>query len=149
MIDVNNIQWDRDDPNIVPSTESEGRLQPIAAKVLMKILCGARLARFDLLRAVCHLACHVTRWSSTCDRRLHRLVCYIHSTKHYKMFGWVGDSVPNLEPHMFAEADFAGCTATQRSTSGVHACIRGPATCFPIAGCGKRQRCPIQLPRPK
>ena len=30
-----------------------GVLQPIAAKVLMKVLYGARMARFDLLRAVC------------------------------------------------------------------------------------------------
>eukprot|EP00975_Prorocentrum_lima_P026488 5569412-Prorocentrum_lima.AAC.1 len=29
-----------------------GQLQPIAARVLMKILYGARMARFDLLRAV-------------------------------------------------------------------------------------------------
>ncbi len=32
-----------------------GALQPIAAKVLMKILYAARMARFDLLRAVCRL----------------------------------------------------------------------------------------------
>ena len=39
-----------------PPAPDEGRLQPIAAKVLMKILYAARLCRFDLLRAVSHLA---------------------------------------------------------------------------------------------
>ena len=107
----------------------------------MKILYGARLARFDLLRAVCHLACHITRWTSTCDRRLHRLVCYINSTKHFRMTGWVGDDIKHVQPHLFADADFGGCTLTHRSTSGVHLCIRGPATCFPIAGSSKRQSC--------
>ena len=35
-----------------------GRLAPVAAKILMKILYGARCARLDLLRAVSHLACY-------------------------------------------------------------------------------------------
>ena len=44
---------------------------------LMKILYGARNARPDILKAVTHLACFFTKWTSQCDRRLHRLVCYI------------------------------------------------------------------------
>ena len=59
-----------------PPSPDEGRLQPIAAKVLMTILYAARLCRFDLPRAVCHLAPFVTKWTSECDRKLHRLVCY-------------------------------------------------------------------------
>merc|ERR1712004_273133 len=46
-----------------------------------------------------------------------------------------------LQPHLFADADFAGCTDTQRSTSGLHLAIRGPNSCFPIAGVSKRQTC--------
>ena len=57
-----------------------GRLAPVAARILMKILYGARTARLDLLRVVSHLACYLTRWTSECDRKLHRLVCYIQST---------------------------------------------------------------------
>ena len=37
-----------------------GRLQPIAASILMEILYAARMARFDLLRATCKLACYTT-----------------------------------------------------------------------------------------
>ena len=122
-------------------SEDNGRLQPIAAKVLMKILYAARLCRFDLLRAVCHLATFVSKWTSECDRKLHRLVCYIHSTKHLRMIGWVGDPLAAVQPHLFADADFGGCTATQRSTSGYHLAIRGPSTCFPITGVSKRQSC--------
>ena len=135
--------WDNVDPN-APTAESPvegGRLQPIAAKVLMKILYGARMARFDLLRAVCHLACHITRWSSDCDRRLHRLICYIHSSYKHRMVGWIGDKPSELKPHLYADADFAGCTATQRSTSGAHLCVRGPNSCFPIAALSNRQGC--------
>ena len=41
-----------------------GELQGIASKVLMKILYGARMGRYDLLRATCALAAKVTKWSS-------------------------------------------------------------------------------------
>ena len=47
--------------------EQEGQLAGIVAKVLMKILYGARMHRIDLLRAVCHLAHYLTRWDSACD----------------------------------------------------------------------------------
>eukprot|EP00972_Heterocapsa_arctica_P016390 2417241-Heterocapsa_arctica.AAC.1 len=36
--------------------DARGALQPIASSVLMKVLCAARLARFDLLKAVANLA---------------------------------------------------------------------------------------------
>ena len=52
-------------------------LQPIACKVLMKILYGARLARFDLLRPIAALASKITKWDTVCDRMLHRLVSCI------------------------------------------------------------------------
>ena len=64
-----------------------GILQPLAAKVLMKILYGARMARLDMLRAVCNLACFVTRWTTDCDAKLHRLVHYIACTKHPDRLG--------------------------------------------------------------
>ncbi len=127
--------------SLPPVGTDVGCLQPIAAKVLMKIIYAARLARFDLLRAVCHLATFVTKWTSECDRKLHRLVCYINSSKHLRMIGWVGDGLTVVQPHLYADADFAGCVATQRSTSGYHFAIRGPHTCFPIAGVSKRQGC--------
>ena len=107
----------------------------------MKMLYAARLCRFDLLRAVCHLATFVTKWTSECDRKLHRLVCYIHSSKHLRMIGWVGDKLDALQPHLFADADVAGCTASQKSTSGYHFTVRGPHSCFPMTGVSKRQTC--------
>ena len=44
---------------------ASGVLQPIASKVLMKILYAARMCRFDLLRATCALASLVTKWDVT------------------------------------------------------------------------------------
>ena len=116
-------------------------LQPYAAKVLMKVLYAARYARFDLLRAICHLAQYITKWDEHCDKRLYRLMCYIHSTYHYRMTGWVGDEAKNISPHLFADADFAGDSKNSRSTSGVHLSLLGPNTVYPIAGQCKKQGC--------
>ena len=74
-----------DDPE--PPTKS-GVLQPIAAKVLMKILYGARMARYDLLRAVCHAASCITKWTEQQYMDLFRLICFIKSTSHYRMTAW-------------------------------------------------------------
>ena len=62
------------------SSAKKGVLQPIAASILMKVLYAARLARFDLLKAVGNLASKITKWDRTCDRQLHRLVSSIDST---------------------------------------------------------------------
>ena len=73
-------------------------LKPYAAKVLMKVLYAARYARLDLLRAVCYLAKYITKWDEQCDKRLYRLMCYIHSTYHLRQTGWIGDGVEELTP---------------------------------------------------
>ena len=93
-----------------PPSPDTGRLQPITAKVPTQVFYAARLCHFDLLRAVCHLATSVTKWTSECDRKLHRLVRYIRSPRHLRMIGWVGDKLDALRPHLFADDDFAGCT---------------------------------------
>ena len=41
----------------------QGRLASVAASVLMKVMYAARMARFDLLRAVQGLAKYLTKWT--------------------------------------------------------------------------------------
>ena len=118
---------------------SGGQLQPIAARVLMKVLYAARVCRFDLLRAVCALAQMITKWDDKCDRRLHKLMCYIASTTSRQLVGFVGDEMAAVKPHLFADADLAGCPESQKSTSGVYYCVMGPRTRFPISAVSKRQ----------
>jgi hypothetical protein len=118
-----------------------GQLADAAASVLMKILYAARMARFDLLRPVQGLAKSFTKWKPRHDEELYKLVCYIHTTKHKKTIGWVGDDLSEVQPHLFSDSDFAGMEGTQKSTSGVHLCLRGPNTSFPLSGQSKRQGC--------
>ena len=54
---------------------------------------------------------------------------------------WIADNVGSLQPTLYADADFAGCILTQRSTTGVYLVIRGAGTCWPILGISKRQGC--------
>ena len=57
------------------------------------------------------------------------------------MTGWVGDKFSNLTLSLFADADFAGCAQSLRSTSGSHMHIQGNHTRFPLSGGSKRQGC--------
>ena len=122
-------------------TLSRGNLAPHAASVLMKLLYAARIARFDLLRSINALARNVTKWTKDDDARLHHLMCYVNSTLYLKMIGWVGDKVEDLSLGLFADADFAGCAQSLRSTSGSHLQVQGKFTRFPLAGGSKRQGC--------
>ena len=108
------------------SDSKEGLFAPIACKVVMEILYGARPARFDLLRSIAALASKITKWDTVCDRMLHRLVCYINPPLAYKLKGHIGDSSENLYLTLYSDADFAGCLHIAKSTSGVLIAPTGP-----------------------
>ena len=103
-----------------------GVLANVACAVLMKILYGARMARWDLLKVVAMLAQRVSKWNRSCDKALHRLVCYIDSTSDHMLEGWVGDKAQDLELKLWADADFAGDRPSFRSTSGFILALAGP-----------------------
>ena len=125
----------------MPKEEPNGKLKSIASKVLMKVLYAARMGRFDLLRPCNHLARYVTKWSTTCDRRLHRLMCYIHHSLQIKCVGWIGDSMDDLQIQIYSDADFASDKEDRISTTGVFMCLRGPNSFFPLACLSKKQGC--------
>eukprot|EP00959_Pyramimonas_sp_CCMP1952_P378337 7925491-Pyramimonas_sp.AAC.1 len=54
---------------------SSGARQPIAAKVLVKVLYDARMTTCDLLRAACALASCVAKWTEQQDIELLRFTC--------------------------------------------------------------------------
>ena len=128
-------------PELARKEPVRGHLAPHAASVLMKLLYGARIARFDLLRQVNRLARNVHRWSDSDDRGLHHVMCYVHHTKHWRMVGWVGDPMVDVHLALYADADFAGCVESLRSTSGGQLNLQGSNTRFPLSGSSKRQSC--------
>ena len=117
----------------------EGKLKGIAAKVIMKILYGARMARYDLLHPCQELACRITKWTPNCDKRLFRIICYIHQHSDLCMFGWVGDHQKDLRLWLYTDADFASDKSDSKSVSGVFCALTGPTTNFPVCALSKKQ----------
>ena len=106
----------------------------------MKILYAARLARYDLLKAINSLAARLTRWTRRCDKQLERLMSYVHaSASTMKMEGYIGDDPKDLRLQLFADADFASDLATRKSTSGLFLALAGPHSFFPLTAAGKKQ----------
>ena len=110
-----------------------------AARVLMKILYAARMAWFDLLKAVCSLATSVCRWRPQDGDRLKVIMRYISRTKDLRQVGWCGDLTAALTLSAFADADFAGDMDTSKSTSGGCMLISGPHTSFMLSAVSKKQ----------
>jgi hypothetical protein len=104
----------------------------------MKVMYAARMARPDLLRPVQALARFMTKWTRQQDLELHKLMCYIHTTKSWKTVGWIGDEIKNISTVIYSDADWAG-SSDKFSTSGSFCCLKGLNTFFPPAARSKRQ----------
>ena len=108
-----------DDHDIPPEDfEAKGELSAQAAKIVLKALYMARMSRLDCLWTVNVLARDVTRWTRACDKRLHRLISYLHHTKDWMQTCFVGDSALDCRLALFADASFAGDLTDSKSTSG-------------------------------
>ena len=129
-----------DDHLIAPEDNiTKGRLASVCSKCVLKVLYFARYLRPDCLYATNILARLVTKWTVACDKRLHRLICYIHQTVDYTMTCHVGDDFHECEIAMFADAGFAGDLQDSKSTSGGLIAILGKHTFVPLIWMCKKQ----------
>ena len=81
-----------DDHTFAPEELTEkGKLSEISARVVLKCLYLASVGRPELLWTVNLLARQVTKWTKACDRRMERLISYIHHTKYHSHLNFVGD----------------------------------------------------------
>ena len=99
------------------------------------------MARFDLLKAVANLAKNITKWNANCDKRLHRLICYVNYSLDLRLKGHIGDSFDKLALSCYSDADFAGDKESSKSTTGIFMALPGPNTFFPLSGVSKKQTC--------
>ncbi|CAE7035956.1 TY5A [Symbiodinium natans] len=126
--------------SLVPSDdEVTGELAPNACKILMKALWLGRLARPDIIKPIGDLATRVQSWTRNNDKQLHRLICYINSTKTHRLVGTVQDNPGELHLALYVDADFAGEKVDAKSTSGGYLVLKGPNSFFPLAWVCKRQ----------
>ena len=63
-----------------------------AHTLFFKCLYLARIGRPDILWSVNELARAVTKWTKACDKRLNRLISYIHHTCECKQYCHVGNT---------------------------------------------------------
>lgn len=96
-----------------------GKWGPQAASFLMKPLYAARVARPDIFVPIQQLASEITRWSAECDRRLHRLYCYMFSSMNMSLNGKLHYNDARFVLRFWPDADLCGNPFTARSTSGM------------------------------
>ena len=99
----------------------------------------ARTGRLDILWSVNKLARSITKWTKACDKRLNRLISYIHHTCEYKQHCHVGNTAKQCRLGLFQESDFAGDLEDSKSTSGGTLCVFGSHTFVPISWMCKKQ----------
>ena len=97
---------------------SVGELTKVCSQIVLKCLYLARIGRPDILWSVNKLARAVTKWTRACDKRLARLISYIHHTCDYKQCCHVGNTAKQCRLGLFQDSDFAGDLEDSKSTSG-------------------------------
>ena len=78
------------DPSFTKQTESVGERSTVCSQIVLKCLYLTRIGRPDILWSVNRLARAVTKWTQACDRRLARLMSYIHHTSESRQYCSVG-----------------------------------------------------------
>ena len=94
--------------------KSVGELSKVCSQIVLKCLYLARIGRPDFLWSVNKLARSITKWTKACDKRLSRLISYIHYTSEYKQYCHAGNTnLLQVEHCVFSEAtrlfQLAGC----------------------------------------
>ena len=85
----------------------------------------------DILWSMNKLKRCITMWTKACDKRLHRLISYIHHTSEYKKYCHVGNTAKQCRLGLFQDSDFAGDLEDSKSTSGGTLCVFGSHTFVP------------------
>ena len=83
----------------------ELRWQMLPKYTVMKCLYLARIGRPDIQCSVNKLARSRTKWTKACDKRLNRLISYIHHTCEYKQYCYVGNTAEQCRLGLFQDSD--------------------------------------------
>ena len=98
--------------------KSVGELSQVCSQIVLKCLYLARIGRPDILWSVNKLARSITKWTKACDKRLSRLISYIHHTCDYEQYCHVGNTAKQCRLGLFQDSDFARDLEDSKSTSG-------------------------------
>ena len=104
---------------------SVGELSTVCSHTVLKCVYLARIGRLDII------------WSV--NKRLTRLISYIHHTCDYSQYCYAGNTAQQCRLGLFQDSDFAGDLEDSKSTSGGILCIFGSHTFVPISWMCKKQ----------
>ena len=88
--------------------KSVGELSHVCSQIVLKCLYLARIGRPDILWSVNKLARSITKWTKACDKRLNRLISYIHHTFEYKTILLCGDYCKTMQTGIVSRLWFCG-----------------------------------------
>ena len=111
-------------PNRTEELENKGELSEVCSHIVLKYLYLAQIGRpDDSLWSVNKLARSVTKWTQACDRRLARLISYIHFKSDYRQNCHVGNAAEHFRLGLFQDSDFAGDLEDSKSSSVGVSCV--------------------------
>ena len=119
--------------------KSVGELSKVCSQIVLKCSYLARAGRPDILWSVNKLARSITKWTKARDKRLNRLISYIHRTCEYKQYCHVGNTAKQCRLGLFQDSDFAGDLEDSKSASGGVLCNCGSRTFVPTSWMCKKQ----------
>ena len=105
--------------------KSAGELSQVCSQIVLKYMYLARIERLVFLWSVNKLARSITKWTKACDKRLNRLISYIHHTSEYKQNCQVGKTAKQCRLGLFQDSDSARDLEGSKSTSGGTLCVFG------------------------
>ena len=88
-------------------TKSFGELSQVCSQIVLKCLYLARIGRLDTLWSVKKLLRSITKWTKACDKRLNRLLSYIHNTCEYKQYCYVCNTATQCRLGLFQDSDWS------------------------------------------
>ena len=114
--------------------KSVGDLSKVCSRIVLKCLHLARIGRPDILWSVNKLARSITKWTKACDKRLSRLISYIHHSCELQTILSFGKTLPNnVDWDCFKTQILQEILMIQKSTSRGTLCIFGSHTFVPIS----------------
>ena len=119
--------------------KSVGQLSKVCFQIVLKCLYLALSGRPDILWSMNKLARSITKWTRACDKRLNRLISYIHHTCEYKQYCYMGNTAKQCRLGLFQDSDFAGDLEDSKCTSGGTWCVVGSHTFVPTSWIFKKQ----------
>ena len=98
-----------DDRQVTPQCFNvAGELAPVCAQQVLKCLYLTRTGRTDLtVDRKNMLARSVTQKNTACGQRSARLLSFTNHSKHYRPYGFVGNTIKDLQTDFFQDASFA------------------------------------------